>query len=180
MILLVTFDMEKENKQLARLVKKMAAVEQELRFSASKHADLGKYLVYVVDGVNGYRVKSIIAQYGYPTQKLLGKEGMEAFWLLVQHQDFDLQLQKDCLENCDFDKKCKAFLLDRILVAEGKRQMYGTQMKIEAKKIEPQPIENEKEVDNLRKAAGLSSLRDELDRIRELRSSRDTQEASFI
>ena len=52
---------------------------------------------------------------------------MKAFWLLIQHQDNDVELQKQCLKRCNFELKNNAFLTDRVLINQGKKQIYGTQ-----------------------------------------------------
>jgi len=116
-------------------VMEMAKIDQDLRFSAVRARKLSKgnnpvmenYLIYLADFVHGQRLKSLIRARGYPDSKSFGKAGMEAFWLLVQHQDYDVDLQKRCLKNCDFSKEQSEHLIDRIAVNEGRRQRYGTQ-----------------------------------------------------
>ena len=51
-----------------------------------------------------------------------------------------------------------AYLIDRLLVAEGKPQRYGTQFHVVDGKLVPHPIEDEASVDLLRAFAGLPSL----------------------
>ena len=107
-------------------------------------------MVYLVDLVNNDLIKRIIKKYGYPSQKMIGKDGMQAFWLLVQHQDNDIELQKKCLEQCDFEHRNKAFLTDRVLINQGKKQIYGTQFIGE--------IRDKKNVNKRRTKMGLESL----------------------
>lgn len=84
---------------------------------------------------------------------------MNAFWLLIQHQDFDLDLQKACLKKCDFNKKDKAYLTDRILVSQGKKQKYGTQFyKNKKGNLVPRPIKALDQLDKRRKNVGLESF----------------------
>lgn len=52
---------------------------------------------------------------------------MAAFWILIQHQDYDVALQKACLKRCDFERKHREYLTDRIALNEGRKQTYGTQ-----------------------------------------------------
>jgi hypothetical protein len=49
-------------------------------------------------------------------------------------------------------------LTDRVLVGEGKKQLYGTQLSTKDGKLTPQPIEDETNVDVRRKEAGLQPL----------------------
>lgn len=147
------------NKKLVEDLLVWIKVDQELRFASKDNKETGKYLVYLVDAAHGYRLRTFIATYGYPTEELLGKEGMDAFWLLVQHQDFDLDLQKDCLLNCVFSSFNHAHLLDRVLINEGKKQKYGTQLtKDEQGRVISAPIEDTVNVDKRREEAGLPLL----------------------
>ena len=151
----------KLNKNLVKNLLEWVKVDQELRFASKENKETGKYLVYLADASHGYRLKTLIAAYGYPTEELVGVEGMDAFWLLVQHQDFDLDLQKDCLQNCTFSPFGHAHLTDRVLVNEEKEQKYGTQLiRNEQGKLTPAPIEGEVNVDKRRKEVGLSLLSD--------------------
>ncbi len=145
-------------------IKRWKKFEQKLRFKAMEESgganERGIYdeLVYLVDAINNFRIKEIIGEHGYPTHKLLGKQGMKDFWLLVQHQDEDLELQQSCLSNCDFASIERAYLTDRILLAEGKKQIYGTQFTRKNKKLVLRPVRNRKDIDKLRKKAGLETL----------------------
>lgn len=124
------------NEPLIKIIKEMAKVDQDVRFKAKESAEKSDnltsyhYLVYAIDAVHQFRLRQLIETYGYPTKKHVGAEGLKAFWLLIQHQDFDLDLQKKCLEQCDFDPEEKAHLTDRVLVNEGKEQKYGTQFNL--------------------------------------------------
>lgn len=78
------------------------------------------------------RMKEIIGQYGWPGYDLVGQDGSQAAWVLVQHSG-DLEFQKRCLEllteaasGDDASWSHVAYLIDRILVTEGKPQVYGT------------------------------------------------------
>jgi hypothetical protein len=51
-----------------------------------------------------------------------------------------------------------AYLTDRVLVADGKKQRYGTQFHRVDGKLVPQPIEDEAAVDDRRKAVGMGTL----------------------
>lgn len=132
----------------------MMKVDQGLRHKAKPGKELINYLIYAVDNVHNFRIKEIIKKYGYPKKALLGKETMRAFWLLIQHQDDDLDLQEKCLKYCDFDSDNKAYLTDRVLVNKGKKQIYGTQFN--------KPIRDIKNVDIRREKMGLGLLKDYL------------------
>ena len=152
------------NKDLAIKIKRWKEFEQKLRFQTgkeyAKNNKTGIYndLVYMIDAINNFRIKEIIRTFGYPTQKLIGKSGMKDFWLLIQHQDEDSALQRECLTNCDFAPIEKAYLTDRILLAEGKKQKFGTQFITKNNKRVFSPLENKRKVNTLRKSVGLETL----------------------
>lgn len=111
------------------------------------------------------RLKAIIDQHGWPGLTLVGKDGANAAWLLVQHADHDRAFQKKCLplieqalKKGEAEKSHLAYLTDRVLVGEGKKQRYGTQLKQEKDDMVPQPIEDEANVDQRRAEIGLPPL----------------------
>lgn len=177
---------QKINELLLKEIKEMFDVDQELRnlwnnseltkplnqwAGGNKRLSKGKlnwglinYMIYFADATHNPRIHRIIDKYGYPTSKLIGKKGMLYFFVLIDHQDYDIDLQKACLEKCDFSKKLQANLIDRILVHEGKKQVYGTLFKRDTKnnRIISQPISDKKDLDKKRKMMGLRPLQDDL------------------
>jgi len=123
------------------------------------------------DSLNLISAKGIILKYGFPGYNLVGSEGSNNFWSIIQHCDEDLAFQKKVLLLMDKEVKRKnasalnnAMLRDRVLVSEGKKQIYGTQVRynVELKKSQPFPIADPENVDARRKKVGLSTLSDYL------------------
>jgi hypothetical protein len=119
------------------------------------------------DEKNTKRMKEIVTQFGWPGKSLVDKDGAAAAWLLVQHADEDLAFQKQCLEmmkplleNGEIDKKHFAYLTDRVLVAEEKPQLYGTQFVRKNNLLIPAPIDDEANVDQRRREMNLEPLDD--------------------
>lgn len=84
---------------------------------------------------NTKRMKEIVREYGWPGKSMVGGDGAGAAWLLVQHADGDRAFQKDCLdllkrsaEAGEASWRHVAYLTDRVLVGEGNKQRYGTQI----------------------------------------------------
>lgn len=148
------------NKSLVNPLVKLANEKYNKKVPAPLKLGLGSFLVYMLDAAHNTKLWRIIEIYGYPTTKIIGKRGMFLFGVLVQHQVDDSKLQKSCLENCDFDAITQAHIIDKSLVAEGKRQLYGTQMKVNRKKkvVSPYLIENPKLVNIRRKALGIGPI----------------------
>jgi len=117
-----------------------------------------------VDSKHTARMKEIVAEYGWPTKSMVGEQGATAAWLLVQHADADPKFQRHCLALMkkaapeEVSPKNLAYLTDRVLVNEGKNQLYGTQFFLEDGKMVPQPIDDEANLDERRKEAGLMPM----------------------
>ena len=111
------------------------------------------------------RLKEIVEKHGWPGITLVGVKGAHDAWLLVQHADHDRAFQKRCLQlmeaaakRDEVSKQDLAYLTDRVLVGEGKKQRFGTQFKEDKGEMVPQPIEDEANVDSRRAEAGLVPL----------------------
>jgi hypothetical protein len=114
-----------------------------------------------VDEKNRERLKEIVDKHGWPGRSLVGKDGAQAAWLVVQHAVADLAFRKRCLDlikaapKGEVEPKHVAYLTDRILVKEKKKQVYGTELN---GKFAPEPIEDEANVDKRRAEVGLMPL----------------------
>jgi len=118
-----------------------------------------------IDKSNTAWMKEVVEKHGWPGNRLVGKDGAQAAWLLVQHADLDRPFQKRCLEllqaaveKGDVAGQHLAYLTDRVRVGDKQKQLYGTQFRQVDGKLEPFPIEDEEKVDERRKAVGLQPL----------------------
>ncbi len=120
--------------------------------------------VQQADEENTKRLAEIVERYGWPRIALVGKEGANAAWLLVQHADRNRPFQRQCLDlmtqlpKDEVSQRDLAYLTDRVLLAEGKKQVYGTQMNSAEGKWTPQPLEDPDNVDQRRAERGLEPL----------------------
>jgi len=119
-----------------------------------------------VDTENTARMKEIVEEYGWPTKSLVGEDGARSAWLLVQHADADPTFQRRCLELMktvepgEVSPVDVAYLTDRVLVNEGKKQIYGTQFWSMGGELVPRPIEDEARVEELRAEIGMISMQE--------------------
>jgi len=118
-----------------------------------------------IDRKNTAWLKMVVTAHGWPGKSAVGEDGAQAAWLLVQHADHDRDFQKQCLKliQAAFKKgevtgQQVAYLTDRVLVADKRNQLYGTQFQVKDGELVPFPIEDEANVDKRRKEIGLSSL----------------------
>ncbi|NGX48590.1 MAG: nicotinate-nucleotide adenylyltransferase [Candidatus Anoxychlamydiales bacterium] len=127
-----------------------------------------------IDTKNSQRLKEIVNQYGWPGVSLVGLEGTSAMWLLIQHQDNDLDFQKDCLELLKVAVKAKeasmqsfAYLVDRVNMNKKLPQVYGTQWIQEDGKFIMYSVEDIDNLDLHRIEVGLCSISDYKEQIKE-------------
>jgi hypothetical protein len=146
------------------------------RLSAKENSEYENLFAAVpkIDEENTRWLKQIVEQRGWPTISMVGSDGASAAWLLVQHADADIKFQRKCLDlmaalpKNELSQTHFAYLTDRVLLAEGKKQIYGTQFDWIEGKFQPLPLEDEANVDKLRADAGLPPLAEYAKEMREL------------
>ena len=117
------------------------------------------------------RLEELIKQYGWPGKSLVGKEASLAAFLIIQHADYEYQkkyfpLIQEALKKGEIDPRHVALLEDRILMREGKKQIYGSQLNRnnQTGKYELWPVEDEENLDKRRASIGLEPIADYLKR----------------
>lgn len=122
-----------------------------------------------VDEQNTSWLLKVVSTIGWPTRSRVGDEAARAAWLLVQHADHDPVFQKTCLDQLrtladdDVDQSLVAYLTDRVNLAHGLPQTYGTQVENHDGTWRPRTLEDPANVDQRRAAVGLSTLAEYLD-----------------
>ena len=155
-------------RELLKRVEQDQAIRNELISKGVKNPDRAILArMQAIDAANTERMRAIVSRYGWPAPELVGRDGAEAAFLLVQHADIAFQkemlpLVEKSYRSGGLSGQSYALLLDRVLIGEGKPQVYGTQAKRfeEWKGQEPalEPIEDEANVDKRRAEVGLSPL----------------------
>lgn len=118
-----------------------------------------------IDKSNTDKLKFIIKEYSWVTKDLVGVEGVEAAFLIIQHSDdlgFKEQmlpfLKESYLNDEGVDGQQVALLTDRILITQGNKQIYGTQVDLSGGQIIVKPIEDIANVDKRRAEMKMPSL----------------------
>ena len=135
--------------------------------------DLQKELVQMSDqitkdsdskGLRLARLKEIVKTYGWPGNKLVGEEGVEAMGYLIRFCK-DLPFQEKCLslyEKAVLEGDAKglffAIIKDNLLVSIGKAQIYGTYFKKTKCALIFAPIDDFSNLEARRKLIGLYSF----------------------
>lgn len=151
---------------LADLLAAMARADQDVRNRNIQHPDdKATQLEWLdVDKGNEGRLNEILQAHGWPTAALVGPKGVNAMWLMVQHASAPflkrcLPDMKAAAERGELDGGLVALSIDRDLMHDGKKQIYGSQFSKNAKgEWVPDPIEDEAHVDERRASLGLVPL----------------------
>ncbi|NRT14671.1 hypothetical protein HNP99_001015 [Flavobacterium sp. 28A] len=124
-----------------------------------------------VDSLNFIEFEKIINKYGWPGPEVIGEDGVNTLFMLVQHNN-NLDIQKKYLplikKAVDDGKQFPndlVYLEDRIAMYSNEMQTYGTQLKMdENKEYYVWPIKNPKDVNKRRLKIGLDTLEEYLKR----------------
>ena len=111
------------------------------------------------------RMKEILAEHGWPTFDLVGEDGEDAAWAIVQHSDQDPAFQREGLAllraavaEGQGSPGNLAYLTDRIAAGASEPQTYGTQVGCGPDGPVPAPLADEAAVDARRAEVGLAPM----------------------
>jgi hypothetical protein len=158
-----------QNEELRRELLGMVARDLEVREDL-----IGRGVLYdgyhpemeAVHIQNASRLKEILSEHGWPVPALVGDDGAEAAWLIVQHAIGDPPLQRQCLRLLRSAARSSgvplwqaAMLEDRIRMFEGKPQIYGTHLETDSDgTVRPYLLEDPEHVEERRSRVGLEPL----------------------
>ncbi|MEL6972196.1 MAG: DUF6624 domain-containing protein [Bacteroidota bacterium] len=105
----------------------------------------------------------LLDEYGWPTSSEVTEFAAAGAALIINHSNFGLRQKyfpvlEEAFQRGEAQPLRYARMKDRLLVEQGKEQLYGTQIKFENLQREPYPIEAPALVDQRRKAIGLGPL----------------------
>ncbi|RYD55072.1 MAG: hypothetical protein EOP56_17015 [Sphingobacteriales bacterium] len=171
---------------LARQITEMAKADQWARhlldsirthhYSPQKE-EIVWDVIYAMDKKHNVHLWEIINRLqSYPDNILVGNKAAQDFWLLAQHQDYDTALQKEVLKHMKWavDRQQApaipyAFLVDRVRLNTGQKQLYGTQYwkAADGKMYIPRPLEDSLNVNARRATLGMKPIEEELQQMNE-------------
>jgi hypothetical protein len=114
--------------------------------------------------VRAQRLWDILDDYeAWPGRRLVDPDGEEAAWLVAQQEIDDVELQRRCLELLEVAAACGdadpvhyAYLHDRVRMADGRVQLYGSQFVRSAQgELVPWHMDDVERVDARRRRLGL-------------------------
>jgi hypothetical protein len=120
--------------------------------------------IEVTDARNLQLITKLLDEHGWPKKSEVGTTGTSTVFLVIQHSNLPTMekyfpLAKQAMERGDLAKPNFALLQDRLLMWQGKPQIYGSQLKGGPDgKMAFHPIEDEAHVDERRAAIGMEPL----------------------
>ncbi|WP_052850535.1 DUF6624 domain-containing protein [Streptomyces avicenniae] len=156
--------MEHDIAALAAELADMGAADQRSSAGANSDDPARQLAWRRLTARHGDRLGEIMDAYGWPTADLVGEEAARAAWLIAQHADRQLDVQRRALDLMGqavsagrAGARELAFLRDRTLVNEGREQVYGTQIAgVRDGAPVPWPCEDPERMDDLRVAVGIA------------------------
>lgn len=125
--------------------------------------------IHQKDSLNLATVTRILDRHGWLGKDVVGETGNATLWLVIQHADTDTQLKylpllRKAVNEGNAEPSQLALTEDRVLLAQGKKQIYGSQIMIDNETGEPwvQPIEDPDNVDKRRAEVGLPPMNEYL------------------
>lgn len=141
-------------------------VEQAYGRDSKEMKDLWNTMA-ATDSTNMLFVSKILDQRGWLGTDIVGEGGSSALFLVVQHADLAIQekyvpMMRDAVQKGHAQGSSLALLEDRVLMGNGKRQLYGSQIGRDPRTGEYylSPLEDPDHVDERRAAMGLGTLAD--------------------
>lgn len=117
------------------------------------------------DSINQLKLLPILNKFGWPSISMVGKDGSQTAFLIIQHANNELQKKyvdkiKCLAKRQEADWESYASMMDRILIEEGKKQVYGTQFRYNPTTNEQElfPIKRASCVDKRRRKIGLHPI----------------------
>lgn len=125
-------------------------------------------IVQKYDSINIKKIDKIISKYGYPGKSLVGEPENTSAFYVIQHSNKIknyFPLIKKAGKKNELPKTLVAMMEDRLLVQQGKEQIYGTQGSGFNTKngwtMIIHPIKNPEKVNKLRKKVGFTETVEE-------------------
>lgn len=154
---------QKYRQQISGIEKKYGGESKEMK-------DHWK-LIKEKDSINLVKVKTMLDQYGWLGNDIIGGPGSTTLFLVIQHsnqttQEKYLPMMREAVKKGKAQGSSLALLEDRVLLGQGKRQIYGSQIARDQEThfYYVSPLEDPDHVDQRRAEVGLGPLADYVNR----------------
>lgn len=117
------------------------------------------------DSINLIKVMKILDEKGWLGQNVVGRQGNQTLFLVIQHADLEYQqkylpMMREAVKNGNANPGNLAYLEDRVALREGKKQIYGSQAakNKHTNKMYISPMIDPDNVDKRRAEVGLGTI----------------------
>ena len=127
-------------------------------------------IINAADSVNLIKIKAILDKNGWVGADKVGNEASNALFLVIQHSDLPTQqkylpMMREAVKNKKASGGNLALLEDRVALGEGRKQIYGSQLRGDGKGgYFLSPLEDPDNVDKRREEVGLPPIAEYIQR----------------
>ena len=127
-----------------------------------------------IDEPNTKRLEQIFRQYGFPTAQTVGRDGVDAFLLLLQHSNSDALREKSlkpierAFKRKEISPSDFAGFVDRLPDHQNKPQIYGSNFDLKNGKFVMSRTKDIKNLDKRRKKIGLPPIAEYIKMMKEM------------
>jgi len=157
----------------------MEKIDQDARMncangSAEEQVKCFAPLLKAIDEPHTKRLEEIFDQIGFPNTAKVGREGMQAFMILLQHAPTDalrvrsLKPITAAFKNKELPPMDYANFIDRLRLHQDKKQLYGSGFDFKDGKMVMSPTEDMKNLDKRRAKIGLPRLAEHVKMMKEM------------
>ena len=147
----------------------MEKVDQDARIgctslTANEQAKCLAEISRTIDTPNTKRLREIFDEIGFPNMAKVGKDGFQAFMILLQHATSDdlrarsLKPIRAAFKNKELPALNYANFVDRLRLHQGKKQLYGSGFDFKDGKLVMSPTKDIKNLEKRRSKIGLPPL----------------------
>ena len=127
-----------------------------------------------IDEPNTRRLEEIFDEFGFPDTAKVGKDGLQAFMVVLQHAPTDdlrvrvLKPITKAFKNKEMPPMAYANFVDRLRLHQGKKQLYGTGFEFKDGKMVLSPTEDLKHLEKRRAKIGLPPMSEAVEMMKEI------------
>ena len=139
-------------------------LEKKFGWESKDVQDIEK-IIHEKDSINLIQVEKIIAEYGWLGADIVGEMGNKTLFLVIQHSNTQTQVKylpmlREAVKNGKAKASYLALMEDRVLLAQGEKQIYGSQLQMDSETNQwvLEPMIDPDNVDKRRAEVGLKPL----------------------
>ena len=139
-------------------------LEKKFGWESKDVQDIEK-IIKEKDSINLIQVEKIIAEYGWLGADIVGEMGNKTLFLVIQHSNTQTQVKylpmlREAVKNGKAKASYLALMEDRVLLAQGEKQIYGSQLQMDSETNQwvLEPMIDPDNVDKRRAEVGLKPL----------------------